>query len=966
MPGHFSGGFNDLAVSSRSLVYLIAILISTITSGAHASVGRYVGLIPSQTSAWGTADMVCQDGVTSPCCSSLVKSEMRTGVLRSKAFQCPAKLSFWFAGYSHQNKNFVRLVDAGTGQVYKSEPPPDQNAAQFHEWDLSSLAGKMVYLELTDGDTGSGWAWMTFGRLEPEVVPMPKSGDTLPSSDWTEVRTEPEPVVADGIPFMKGCVWLCNKEGDSMKLPMGGVQAQALYLLGGDNSVDSANPGWGGSNSFDCIFIGDKAGDITIRYKSGIADTVPFVFGYTTWWRNAYNCCPAPFHTDQDKRKLLDRALCIANGTDGGDKPYYLKISLRSEPVESIEFTDNAAKAGNPVVDGVTFEGVMNPSVKNEEFSSLSGSEMPAAARTWLDEHTIRSADPFPSARQKALGEIGRLLYTHPNDINSRTIADTRPEVTAENYAGPKVRFEGTPVAELLTNIYYENSQEILNRVDKAGMVHESGEKAPYFHSFGGWEPGRQAFYGDSYTRIRALTLLTNAGFDLPVERAINYFDHWMMYYPRSFPQVQLDGKPVPGHASVIANRPHVYFDEIRWGTKYKTHDFGNPETDGHGMLMLTRWRAWVKGGRTKTWVDKHWEAISEAAEYIPWCLDNPDLSFSEHGLLYAESEGGMRMESLYCNIPCYYGLLAYAEMADASGRPDKAERWRKYADRLLSAISAWFPTTASPWGDVWDPAKSAGWPGYHSVLSPVLFGADYWGYDAIHELPKDWAERTQRTYKMQLTKNQPEWCTPAGLGYGQCYITEGALLLDQMSDADKMIGWLARFCFAPKLPHPYRVPEGITMASDGSVWRRWGDLGNLYQLAETVYTTQIMIGIDDVHPDEVRLMPRLPIGWTGLEVNQWPVRTISNGRSVQAMLSMNLKRDRGCGTLDLSISTGKPVDHLRIRLGPFPTRFTEVEVSVNDGKKTRQALELIGDSKWAWIRLGDGTLNYEIHARAR
>ncbi|MHB8339179.1 MAG: hypothetical protein ACYDEE_17320 [Ignavibacteriaceae bacterium] len=79
-------------------------------------------------------------------------------------------------------------------------------------------------------------------------------------------------------------------------------------------------------------------------------------------------------------------------------------------------------------------------------------------------------------------------------------------------------------------------------------------------------------------------------------------------------------------------------------------------------------------------------------------------------------------------------------------------------------------------------------------------------------------------------------------MGYGQGYITEAALLLDRMHDASLMTDWMAKLCFAPRLQHPYRVPEGSIVEGDGSIWRRWGDLGNLYQLGEVVYTMKFEI----------------------------------------------------------------------------------------------------------------------------
>lgn len=951
-----------MLMSCRLRIYALSIcLLLCAATGALES--TYVGLTPPAPKAWAVAEWPCEDGVTAPLFSTLTTGETRMGVLRSREFDCPNKLVFWLAGHSHKNANFLRLIDAATSEVLRSEAVPDSDAAKRVEWDLGGCSGKRVRIEAADGDNGTGWAWIAFGRMEPQLVSMPSAG-SAPPDGWTETNPTPEKVAADGIPFVRGGSWTVAKEGDCASTAVG-IEAKAIYLLGCTNDPDISNPAWGGGNSFDCFFIGDSAGDLLITYKSGEKDTIPLVFGYTIWWREPYNSAPAPFSTESDKRSLLDKALCVANGLDGGDKPYYVRITPRDELIESIALVDNKAKKGSPSIEGITLEVSNSQQAPDpKRFSSLAGGEISQTSATWLSSHTIKSDDAFPNARRKALDAVARVLYAYPDEVSFRTLSKVRPDITEANYSGPKVRFDGPPTATLLTNVYYENSAEVLSRVDDTGMVHESSKGADNYSGFGGYRPGLGPFYDDSYTRLRALTLLSNAGFSTPVEKAVDYFDKWLMYYPRSFPEVQLGGKPVPGHASVIANMPHVYFDVIKWGTNYKTHDFGNPENDGHGMLMLTRWRAWLKTGRTKEWIDKHWEALSEAAEYIPWCLDNPELSFSKDGLLYNESEGGMRKASMYCDLPCYLGLLAYAEMADSSGRHEKAVRWREQAKRLFDAMTPYYQKSIPPYGDVWDPNKSAGWGPDHATLCPVVLGMDFWGFDVANCLPRGWLERTQRTYAMQLPKNQPEWCAPTGMGYGQCYITEAALLLDRMSDARNLVEWMARLCYAPGLPHPYRAPEGATIASDKSVWRRWGDLGNLYQMAEVVYATHVVIGIDDIDPAQLKLMPRLPIGWTGLEVKQWPIRTTCGGKSVLTHLSTKLSRDEDGRRFDMSIRSDDSIDACRVRTGPFPSAATTISVTVN-GKDTSAYLESIGDSKWAWVKLGAGA-SYEIRAEVK
>ena len=295
-----------------------------------------------------------------------------------------------------------------------------------------------------------------------------------------------------------------------------------------------------------------------------------------------------------------------------------------------------------------------------------------------------------------------------------------------------------------------------------------------------------------------------------------------------------------------------------------------------------------------------------------------PIYRYSDHGLLYSESEGGMAMESLYCNVPCYFGLLAYAEMAEATGKADFAGRWRAQAERLLGAMNAYFPATLEPWGDVWNPEKVGGW-GLSTATVPILEGMELYGYDAVNRLPAGWAERTKRTYAMQSSQRKPRYCDPSAMGYGQGFMTQSALLLDRMDDATHMTEWMARFCFAPRQPHPYRVPESVVMKSDGSMWARGGDLGNGFQMGEVLLACHILLGIDDYDANTLKLMPRLPIGWTGVSIRNWPVRVASSARSEMAMLSMELTRDKDCKKCDLKISVDKPIDNVAIRLGPFP-----------------------------------------------
>lgn len=135
---------------------------------------------PNDPSPWVLQKRDCQDGKRLVVISSLPKgrarTEVLTGILRSKAFPAPRKLSFWLCGHrgfpeeSAHDKNLVRLVDAKTGEVMKRAFPPRNDRARRVEWDLSAIEGTSVRLEVIDGDRGEAYAWLGITRIEPSVV----------------------------------------------------------------------------------------------------------------------------------------------------------------------------------------------------------------------------------------------------------------------------------------------------------------------------------------------------------------------------------------------------------------------------------------------------------------------------------------------------------------------------------------------------------------------------------------------------------------------------------------------------------------------------------------------------------------------------------------------------------------------------------------------------------------------------
>lgn len=903
-----------------------------------------------QTGAWTSAMWNVGEGKQALQLISYVLGETRTGVLRSRDFVCPKTLSFRLAGHSHRNANFARLVDAVDGKMLASLPSPGRDEALPVSWDLTEWQGRSVRMELVDGDAGTSYAWIAICDLQPELVPMPTEAGKLPEG-WQELPQTIVQSTVDGVPFIgREILWAPGKEGDWLDVPINGVEAKYLYLKGGSYSPDD-QPGWGGSNDRAWHFIGDQMGELQVKYVGGQVDRIPMSFGFTVWWRTPWQRSPEPFVGDTSQAKTMRDSLCVF--APSWSEPWLIRIALRGLPVQSISLVDNADKDGFVLLQGISLAECTKRSAGQE---LQQGTPSPRLSE-WLQTHTVDGAKPLSASRLAAMQKLRLLCETFPSDFTEASVKNTAKITPPAKFIGPRLSFEGPVSALVMGYVYQENSAELLSRIDPDGMVHESGQKADYYNGFGGITPGLAAFYTAAYTRNRAAQLLANAGVLTPANAAISFWDKWLLYFPKAYPELQMGGKPVPGHATVIANQPHVYFDSLRksgWPTKFKTRDYGNPETDGHGMLMLNRYRVWVKQGRDLQWLRDHWDAVREAAEWIPWVLDNPELSLSEHGLMYNETEGGMLEASIFCDTPCYYGLLASAEMADQIRQRELASRWRMTASRLKRAMELYYPKKIDPWGDVWPPNPGL-WGYSHGTMAPLLFAADLYGYDALNQMDPVWQQRAKRTYKMLLTRNLPEWCASGGFGYGQGFVTESALLLDEMDDAANLLEWMAKICYSPRQKYPFRVPEGTSVKKDGSVWRRWGDLGNMFQMNEAVYTCQLLAGVDDTSQDVLKLMPRIPTGWKGVQFSDWPVSVKSGGKVQTVRVSMNISCDAD-GPNTVTLKASAPVDQVSVRVGPYASQAAADRMAKkmgSEGWSVRQETSGHTKNKPAiWLRL--------------
>ncbi|HET6349516.1 MAG TPA: FlgD immunoglobulin-like domain containing protein [Candidatus Krumholzibacteria bacterium] len=89
-----------------------------------------------------------------------IQGDSHTGVIRSKPFSIQGNsISLLVGGGDYPDTCYVALVDQGTGQRLFSETGRNSNVMDRRYWDVSSLIGRTVYIEIGDLATG------TFGHI---------------------------------------------------------------------------------------------------------------------------------------------------------------------------------------------------------------------------------------------------------------------------------------------------------------------------------------------------------------------------------------------------------------------------------------------------------------------------------------------------------------------------------------------------------------------------------------------------------------------------------------------------------------------------------------------------------------------------------------------------------------------------------------------------------------------------------
>jgi len=868
--------------------------------------------------------------------SSAKFREQLTGIISSPEFKVSTdKITFQLCGWDgHPEKkqqNFVCLKDAETKKILKQTFVPGSDAMQSFSWDTTKLIGKKVVFEVHDGIDAGAYAWIAVNNINAgKNFNIVFKGKTIPKG-WS-VRDKEKDKIENvlGIPFyLLKPAESAFAENEDIEIECN-IKADKIYLLGLINSVDQGEPLWAPPNYSNRFFIGDVIGTILIKYQDGTTDEAPLKLGYTAWW---YSCANGtePYKSDAKSREIRDEVLKVKFVNRPNGQSNLLVLKPQQKTIKSLVLKNNKAKVGYPLITGITLNVGQVSNLSNFNFVSTEK----------FDENKI----------EKELDKLRRTIYTCDADFEN-----IEPYKIPEDFKGPKINFSGSVFADVITKIYFASTHDMDAKVDEDGVFHTSTKNAAQFGmytGFGTWYLNHGSYHNDAWSRDagRALMELCEFGYDTQMWSSCNWFNEKLMWYPAQFPGTNINGKPLPGHWVQNANKP----DAAR--VVPMPTGFGNLENDGHGLMMMAQYKGWMADGKTKNYIKKSWTNFNEAAEYICWLFDNPAISHAETNRLYSDTEGEITKFSLYCDFPCWLGMLGYAEMAEAVGETNAAIRWRKYAGKLEDGINNYYPKNDPVYGDIWDAKKAADWRYEHSTLAPVILWADMKDFD-MSTMPVAWFVRSTNTYNRQIKQCVPEFASGVSMGYGHGFITQGALLLDKMKDAAGLIEWLAKLTYFNGYK-PYIIPESCEVDATGKWWHRTGDLGNAVQEAENLKSIRLMVGVEDLNPNKLRILPRLPAGFTNMSVKNYLITSKSGGKTKKIFSDINYSRVPGKDIFKISAS--EKFDSLSIRLGPYGKTVTQVWVKVNNEAPEITDTFVRGDSRWIWIGGLNSTNEYEI-----
>jgi len=293
------------------------------------------------------------------------------------------------------------------------------------------------------------------------------------------------------------------------------------------------------------------------------------------------------------------------------------------------------------------------------------------------------------------------------------------------------------------------------------------------------------------------------------------------------------------------------------------------------------------------------------------------------------------------------HGIRLAIRMAEQLGKTEEVDRWKKLFNRIGKGILQHL-VDDSEFGPIWHTYEHCDWQDHAHKLVHLQLATEGDTFTPLDdyaqgsELDRIFLEIDLNTYKY-LMRDKNYNCLRM-YGYGQGMMTQSALLMDQMRDAERFIEKLVRFAYLPKFGR-WLAPEGIIVHKSG----KYSVPVNCYMgqdshVADSTKALRLMLGVDDNHPEQLKLVPRFPVEWEKASINDFPVLLPGGRRKV------SYRYERTEEFQQFEYRFDDILQKLDVRLGPLPTGKSILSILLDGVEKEFQEM-FSGDSRWVWIR---------------
>jgi hypothetical protein len=715
----------------------------------------------------------------------------------------------------------------------------------------------------------------------------------------------------------------------------------AVFFLGMVTEKPEASEWWGPTERWyafnNRLFIGDQLGKIFIVYRDTTVDVIPIIFGVNLWnyellsrtrksegYLNTYGGpYPEPFQSDMQAKSTLDASLhLMENDTVKGGR-YILGIRTRNKPVARIWLDNDHLRTAGVYITAVT---------------CMTGKQEMDPEWEMVDARFFNRKEFYP-----AMDLLARRLYQFRDELPAEDPFRPPPA-----YQGPVVKFSGTALAEIFTNVYAHNIQDMqTKKVGPDGSMHTSSGDLPNFGIYigmGTFKEQSGSYHSMVWTRDVGRCMVEVIESGEAVRSAKAGQEALRLLYDPSARFKQPNWKR-------IANASELH-NESLWVS------VGGKENDGHAAMMMFLYKLIQHRCVNGQWLKKNWRALCDAAEWYCWQMDHPSRSGFD-GVLSSETEASTQQNGcfdLYSNYYAYMGLKAFVRLAGWVDDNERGRKWNDYADRLLEGIMSAFTTMHPRYGRIFVDNTYDCWTWEYKRFIPLFLAPDFNSYDLARDDPELY-RLCQNTYLAQK-EDFFSYASGRQMGYGQGFITQASILLDETEDMKGYLEQAAAFCYHHS-DYKYIVPEGVIMHPSGRFWFRNCDLGNNVQQAEIIKCARLILGLDDLHPERgLNIIPRLPATWSSIQAEDYPV--VAAGKDGKVFrTSISYQYQRLDGGYRLTVEPRDPIRLGRVRIGPFPTE----QVEIREGDWPYEFFHL-KEQVYLYIDLGsheDGRLEIQV-----